>query len=73
MLYSMLVFDLNDYKLHVIDQDNIIKFGQVKVTFFNTTHSIPESVGIVIHTQLGSIVYTSDFTFTQIGDKKLSN
>lgn len=62
-------FDLNDYKLHVIDQDNIIKFGQVKVTFFNTTHSIPESVGIVIHTQLGSIVYTSDFTFTQIGDK----
>ncbi|MDY0339472.1 MAG: ribonuclease J, partial [Acholeplasmataceae bacterium] len=55
-------------KLHTITQNSIIKFGNVKVTFFNTTHSIPESVGIAIHTVDGVIVYTSDFTFDQSSD-----
>jgi ribonuclease J len=40
------------------------------VTFFNTTHSIPESVGIAVHTLDGVIVYTSDFTFDQSSDVK---
>jgi ribonuclease J len=39
----------------------------VRVSFFNTTHSIPESIGIAIHTLDGVIVYTSDFTFDQSG------
>lgn len=62
--------NLNDYKLNVITQDSIIKFGNVRVTFFNTTHSIPESVGIAIQTTKGNIVYTSDFTFDQSGVQK---
>ncbi|MTL49269.1 RNase J family beta-CASP ribonuclease, partial [Turicibacter sanguinis] len=33
--------------------------------FFKTTHSIPDSVAICIHTTDGVIVYTSDFTFDQ--------
>ena len=37
----------------------------LKVTFFKTTHSIPDSVAICIHTTDGVIVYTSDFTFDQ--------
>jgi len=56
---------LEDYTLNVIDQSSIIKFGNVRVSFFNTTHSIPESVGVAIQTTKGSIVYTSDFTFDQ--------
>lgn len=62
--------NLNDYKLNVITQDSIIKFGNVRVTFFNTTHSIPESVGIAIQTVRGNIVYTSDYTFDQSGIQK---
>jgi ribonuclease J len=61
---------LEDYTLNVISQNNIIKFGNVRITFFNTTHSIPESVGIAIQTTKGNIVYTSDFTFDQSGDIK---
>ncbi|MBN2268089.1 MAG: ribonuclease J [Acholeplasmataceae bacterium] len=59
---------IDKLKLHTITQNSIIKFGNVKVTFFNTTHSIPESVGIAIHTVDGVIVYTSDFTFDQSSD-----
>ncbi len=63
-------FKLEDYTLNTISQNSIIKFGNVRVSFFNTTHSIPESVGIAIHTMDGVIVYTSDFTFDQSGDNK---
>jgi len=61
-------FELDDLKLNTIDHNSIIRFGNVKVTFFSTTHSIPESIGIAIHTIDGVIVYTSDFTFAQYSD-----
>lgn len=53
----------NDF--HVIDQNTEIEFGDAVVSFFRTTHSIPESLGIVIKTEEGSIVYTGDFKFDQ--------
>ena len=63
-------FKPEDYTLNTISQNSIIKSGNVHVSFFNTTHSIPESVGIAIHTTEGVIVYTSDFNFDQSGDAK---
>lgn len=33
------------------------------VEFFRTNHSIPDSVGVVINTPAGIVVYTSDFKF----------
>lgn len=63
-------YNLDDLTLNTISQNSIIKFGNVRITFFSTTHSIPESVGIAVHTLDGSIVYTSDFTFDQSGDLK---
>lgn len=62
--------NLEDYTFNTISQDSVIKFGNVKVTFFNTTHSIPESVGIALHTLEGVIVYTSDYSFIQQSDHK---
>ena len=53
----------NDF--HVIDEDTEIDFGGTVVSFFRTTHSIPESLGIVLKTAEGSIVYTGDFKFDQ--------
>lgn len=61
-------FDLNKLTLNTIDQNSIIRIGNVKITFFSTTHSIPDSVGIALHTVDGVIVYTSDFTFAQYSD-----
>ncbi len=53
--------DFDDY--NVITPDSIVEFGKTKVSFFSTTHSIPESVGIVLETEYGQIVYTGDFKF----------
>ena len=53
----------NDF--HVIDENTEIEFGKTVVSFFRTTHSIPESLGVVIKTKKGSIVYTGDFKFDQ--------
>lgn len=53
----------NDF--HVIDANTEIDFGGTVVYFFQTTHSIPESLGVVIKTPEGNIVYTGDFKFDQ--------
>ncbi len=50
------------------DQD-ILKFKNIEVEFFRTTHSIPDSHGIYLKTPNGSVVTTGDFKFdlTPIG------
>ncbi|HHJ7542683.1 TPA: ribonuclease J [Streptococcus pyogenes] len=50
---------------HVVDSDTEIEFKDGLVSFFRTTHSIPESMGIVIGTDKGNIIYTGDFKFDQ--------
>ncbi|MTV81348.1 ribonuclease J [Secundilactobacillus folii] len=50
---------------HVVDANTEIDFGDVTVSFFKTTHSIPESMGIVLTSSAGSVVYTGDFKFDQ--------
>lgn len=57
------VSKFNDF--HVVDSETEIDFGNVTVSFFKTTHSIPETLGIVLKTQEGNIVYTGDFKFDQ--------
>ncbi|PIO86120.1 ribonuclease J [Pediococcus damnosus] len=50
---------------HIVNEKMEIDFGDVTVGFFKTTHSIPESLGIVLKTEEGQIVYTGDFKFDQ--------
>lgn len=56
---------ITNAKLHEIRSNSEVLFDKAKVTFFRTIHSIPDSVGISIHTSQGAIVYTSDFKFDQ--------
>ena len=55
--------------LKVYNEDTVVKFKHLKVEFFATTHSIPDSHGIIISTPYGKIVETGDFKFdlTPIG------
>ncbi|WP_042356218.1 ribonuclease J [Bacillus rubiinfantis] len=48
-----------------VNSSSVIHLDKVNVSFFKTNHSIPDSVGICIHTSEGIIVYTGDFKFDQ--------
>ncbi|WP_404409261.1 ribonuclease J [Jeotgalibacillus malaysiensis] len=52
-------------KFYTVHEKSNMKFDSVNVTFFNTTHSIPDSLGIAIHTSEGAIVHTGEFKFDQ--------
>ncbi|WP_374049622.1 ribonuclease J [Neobacillus sp. OS1-2] len=52
-----------------VTSDTIVELDAVKVSFFKTNHSIPDSVGVCIHTSEGIIVYTGDFKFDQAATK----
>ncbi len=54
---------LRDTVLHQIKDDTVIKFRKTSVSFFRTTHSIPDARGIVVKTPPGNIVFTGDFKF----------
>lgn len=44
-------------------EEDILDFGNIKVTFFRTNHSIPDSFGLKIMTPVGNIIHTGDFKF----------
>ena len=60
-------------KYNEIDPDRSINIGPFHIEFFRVNHSIPDGVGLIIKTDIGTIVHTGDFKFdlTPI-DKKVT-
>ena len=50
--------NLQEYK-----EEDTLDLGKMKLSFFRTNHSIPDSFGIRINTPVGNIVHTGDFKF----------
>jgi ribonuclease J len=76
--------NLNSIKATVVQPRDTIKLGVFRIEFIRVNHSIPDSVGIAIHTPLGTIIHTGDFKldhtpvsgetldihkFSELGDK----
>jgi ribonuclease J len=53
--------NINKIKGTVVKQGDSIKLGIFTIDFIRVSHSIPDSVGLAIHTPLGTIVHTGDF------------
>lgn len=62
--------NIADYRLYRINASKVLKFGNVSVHFYSTSHSIPESLGIAIKTEDGALVYAPDFTFASNTDPR---
>lgn len=52
-----------DTELIIVDSNSKLEFGEVQVSFFKVSHSIPDCLGIVFHTPEGNVVHTGDFKF----------
>ena len=52
---------LGKVKLNVVKPRQTVKFGCMAVEFIRVNHSIPDAVGMAIHTPAGVIVHTGDF------------
>jgi len=48
-----------------INTDENLRIGPFNLKFFRVNHSIPDGVGMIIRTDVGTIVHTGDFKFDQ--------
>lgn len=57
-------------KFYYVKENNKYEFNNANITFFKTTYSMPDSLGICIETSQGNIVYTGEFKFDQSVSKE---
>ena len=65
---------LSSTKLNIVEQGQTINFGNIRVEFIRSSHSIPDSVMLAIHTPVGVVLHTGDFKvdFTPIDDQLMN-
>jgi mRNA degradation ribonuclease J1/J2 len=51
---------LTPITINVVEKEDTVTLGELKVRFFGVTHAIPDSMGIIIETPYGDIVHTGD-------------
>lgn len=53
-------------KENIVEKDSVIMCGNIKVRFFGVTHTIPDSMGIIIETPHGDIVTPGDYKLDHV-------
>jgi len=53
-------------KENIVEKDDTLALGKIKIRFFGVTHTIPDSMGIIIETEHGLIVTPGDYKLDQI-------
>lgn len=53
-------------KENIVEKDSVITCGEMKIRFFGVTHTIPDSMGIIIETPHGWIVTPGDYKLDQV-------
>ncbi|MBQ7965861.1 MAG: ribonuclease J [Ruminococcus sp.] len=52
---------LDKVNLHVVDAGSCVKLGCFDIELIHVNHSIPDAVGVAIHSPAGTVVHTGDF------------
>jgi ribonuclease J len=52
--------------MNIVEKDQTITIGALKIKFFAVTHTIPDAMGVVIQTPHGSIVHTGDLKLDHV-------
>ena len=55
--------------VNIVEKNSVIQAGNLRIRFFGVTHTMPDSMGIVIETPYGSIVTPGDYKLDQIDGK----
>ena len=48
-------------QLNTVETGELVQVGPFEVEFFSVNHSVPDAVGLVIRTPVGSVVHSGDF------------
>ncbi len=57
---------LKPLDIHEVEKEDSIKVGNMRVKFFSVTHTIPDSMGIILETPYGLMVFTGDLKLDHI-------
>src|SRR6185436_14179527 len=49
-----------------VEKDEVLKLGSHTVRFFGVTHTVPDSMGIIIETAWGDVVFTGDIKLNHL-------
>ncbi len=53
-------------KENIVERDEVVTCGKIRIKFFGVTHTIPDSMGIIVETPHGWIVTPGDYKLDQI-------
>jgi ribonuclease J len=52
--------------MRVVEKNETITVGKLKIRFFAVTHTIPDAMGVIVDTPFGSIVHTGDLKLDHV-------
>ncbi len=52
--------------IKVVEKDEKITMGSLRIKFFAVTHTIPDAMGVIVETPYGSIVHTGDLKLDHV-------
>ncbi len=66
-------YNYHDVEFHEVKPRDMVNIGPFWIEFFRVAHSIPDAVGIAIHTPVGVVVHTGDFKIdlTPVDDERV--
>jgi len=57
---------LKPLDIHEVETEDTVRVGDIRVKFFEVSHTIPDSMGIIVETPYGLMVFTGDLRLDHI-------